>query len=81
MKSHTVSARLKPETAKKLEMLVDSTARSRSYLVAEAIETYVENQAWQIEAIQEGIKEAEKGEFASEKEVRKTIEKWGLNED
>ena len=76
-----VSARLKPETAKKLEMLVDSTARSRSYLVAEAIETYVENQAWQIEAIQEGIKEANKAEFASEKEVRKTIEKWGLNED
>ena len=81
MKSQTVSARLKPETAKKLEMLVESTARSRSYLVAEAIETYVKDQAWQIEAIQEGIKEADRGEFASEKEVGKTLKKWGLNED
>jgi len=81
MKSQTVSARLKPETAKKLDMLVESTARSRSYLVAEAVETYVKDQAWQIEAIQEGIKEADRGEFASENQVRKTFEKWGLNED
>jgi predicted transcriptional regulator len=81
MKSQTVSARLKPETAKKLDMLVESTARSRSYLVAEAVENYVKDQAWQIEAIQEGIKEADRGEFASENQVRKTFEKWGLNED
>ena len=81
MKSQTVSARLDPETAKKLEMLVESTARSRSYLVAEAIQNYVEDQAWQIEAIREGIKEADKGEFATEEEVKKILNKWGLNED
>ena len=81
MKSQTVSARLDPETAKKLDMLVKSTARSRSYLVAEAIETYVKDQAWQIEAIQEGIKYADKGEFVTEKEVKKVLKKWGLNED
>ena len=81
MKSQTVSARLDPETAKILDMLVKSTARSRSYLVAEAIENYVEDQAWQIEAIREGIKEADKGEFATEKEVKKILNQWGLNED
>ena len=81
MKSQTISARLDPETAKKLDMLVKSTARSRSYLVAEAIETYVKDQAWQIGAIQEGIKDADKGEFATEKEVKKVLKKWGLNED
>ena len=81
MKSQTVSARLDPETAKKLEMLVKSTARSRSYLVAEAIETYVKEQAWQIEAIREGIKEADSGEFATHREVQKIRDKWGLNED
>jgi RHH-type transcriptional regulator, rel operon repressor / antitoxin RelB len=80
MSSQTVSARLGPESAKKLELLVKATARSRSYLVAEAIETYLEEQAWQIEAIQEGIKEADNGKFATDKEVRKTLKKWGLNE-
>jgi RHH-type rel operon transcriptional repressor/antitoxin RelB len=81
MKSQTVSARLGPETAKKLELLVKATARSRSYLVAEAIETYLEDQAWQIEAIKEGIKEADKGKFAAEREVKRILKKWGLNED
>lgn len=81
MKAQTVSARLDSETARKLELLVKSTARSKSYLVAEAIETYVDEQAWQIRAIKDGIKEADSGKFATEKEVKKTFEKWGLNED
>ena len=81
MKTNTVSARLDPETAKKLELLVKATARSKSFLVAEAIETYVEDQAWQIGAIKEGIKDAEKGKFATDREVKKTFKKWGVNED
>ena len=81
MKTNTVSARLDPETAKKLELLVKATARSRSFLVAEAIETYVEDQAWQIAAIEEGIREADRGEFAADQDVRKTFKKWGVNED
>ena len=80
MKSLTVSARLRPETARKLELMVQATARSRSYLVAEAIEAYLEDQAWQIEAIKEGIKEADQDKFATDNEVRKTLKKWGLNE-
>jgi predicted transcriptional regulator len=81
MKTNTVSARLDPETAKKLELLVKATARSRSFLVAEAIETYVEDQAWQIGAIKEGIREADRGDFATDQDVRKTFKKWGVSED
>ncbi len=81
MKTATVSAKLNPKIAKKLDLLVKATARSRSYLVAEAIETYVEDQAWQIAAIEEGIKEADKGKFATESQVKKTFKKWGVNED
>ncbi len=81
MKAQTVSARLDPDTAKKLELLVKATTRSKSYLVAEAIETYVDEQAWQIGAIRDGIKEADKGKFATDNEVKKTFKKWDLNED
>ena len=80
MKAQTVSARLNPDTAKKLELLVKATARSKSYLVAEAIETYVKDQTWQIGAIKEGLEEADKGKFATDKEVKNTFKKWGLNE-
>jgi len=81
MKTNTVSARLDPETAKKLNLLAKATARSRSFLVAEAIENYVEDQTWQIGAIEEGLKEADEGKFATDREVRKTFTKWGVSED
>jgi len=81
MKSATVSAKLEPSVAEKLDMLAKATARSRSFLVAEAIETYVKDQSWQIQAIQEGVKEADKGNFATDKEVKKAFKKWGANED
>ena len=81
MKTNTISARLDPGTAKKLEMLAKATARSKSFLIAEAIETYVEDQAWQIGAIKEGIKEADRDKFATDREVSKTFKKWGVNED
>jgi predicted transcriptional regulator len=81
MKSATVSAKLEPSVAEKLDLLAKATARSRSFLVAEAIETYVKDQTWQIQAIQEGIKEADKGNFATEEEVKKAVKKWGIIED
>ncbi len=81
MKSATVSAKLEPAVADKLDLLAKATARSRSFLVAEAIETYVKDQAWQIQAIQKGIKEADKDNFATDKEVKKAFKKWGVNED
>jgi predicted transcriptional regulator len=81
MKSATISAKLEPSVAKKLDLLAKATARSRSFLVAEAIELYVKDQAWQIQAIQQGIKEADRGNFATDKEVKKIFKKWGVNED
>ena len=80
MKSATVSAKLEPSIAEKLDLLAKATARSRSFLVAEAIETYVKDQAWQIKAIQAGIEEADNGKFATDKEVTKTFKNRGVNE-
>ena len=31
---------------------------------------------WQVDEIRKGLKEADRGKFASEQEVRKIIEKW-----
>ena len=81
MKTASISTRLDPEVAKKLDLLAKATARSKSFLVAEAVEAYLEHQAWQIEAIQNGIKEADKGHFATDKEVKRTFKKWGVNAD
>jgi len=81
MKTASVSARLTPDTAKKITLLAKALNRSKSYLAAEAIEAYVNDQQWQIEAIVEGIKEADEGKFATERQMKKDLAKWGMDEN
>ncbi len=81
MTTSTVSTRLNNETIQMLDELSKATSRPKSFLIAEAVQLYVKEQAWQTKAIREGIKQADKGEFASDDEVKKTFEKWGINAD
>ena len=81
MKSIPVSSRVGKAVSEKLDMLSKATSRSRSFLISEAIKTYVEDQAWQIEAIKEGVEQADQGKFASNDNVRKTFAKFGVNID
>jgi RHH-type transcriptional regulator, rel operon repressor / antitoxin RelB len=60
----------------KLDKLAAATRRSRSFLAAEAIREYVALNSWQIEEIYKGLAEAERGEFASESEVKRVAKKW-----
>ena len=61
--------RLDDETLAKLDALAADTDRSRNWLAAKAIESYVELNAWQIAQIKQGLAEADRGEFATEAEL------------
>jgi RHH-type transcriptional regulator, rel operon repressor / antitoxin RelB len=74
--SSTVTLRLDEEVKNKLEKLAESTHRSRSFLAAEAIKAYVESNDWQVAEIQQALKEADAGDFASQDEVNAVIDKW-----
>ena len=50
--------------------LAEATKRSRSFLAAEALRQYGALNEWQIEEIKKGLREAELGDFASDKEVQ-----------
>lgn len=75
MASEQFSLRLPKGTKAQLEELAKATGRSKAYLAKDAIEKYLDLEAWQIRAIQEGIKSAERGELVSEEEVKKM---WGI---
>ena len=60
----------------KLDALAADTDRSRSWIAAKAIESYVALNAWQIAKIKEGIAQAGRGEFATEEEVRAVFDKY-----
>ncbi|PTM40482.1 CopG family ribbon-helix-helix protein [Bosea sp. 124] len=68
--------RLDDEMLAKLDALAADTDRSRSWIAAKAIESYVELNAWQIARIKEGIAEADRGEFATDDEVRAVFDKY-----
>ena len=61
--------RLDDEMLAKLDALAADTDRSRNWIAAKAIESYVELNTWQIAKIKEGIAQADRGEFATEEEL------------
>ena len=71
--SVTVTARLREETAKKLELLAEHTKRSKSYLIAEAIEQYVKYESEFVAAVLEGIASADRGELIAHEDVMREM--------
>jgi len=77
----TSSARLKEVVTVRLEVekrtAVDEVARTlhrdRSFVINEAIDAYLATHRWQVEHIEEGLRQAQAREFASEEEVEQTF--------
>jgi predicted transcriptional regulator len=61
----TMTIRLDPELKAKLGKLADGTRRSRSFLAAEAVETYVNRELAIIEGIERGLADVEAGRTVS----------------
>lgn len=74
--SSVLTLRLDPKLKKKLDRLSRAMSRSRSFVAAEAIREYVALNDWQIEEIKKGLAEAERGDFATDKDVERTLKKW-----
>ena len=74
MSTITLTVRVRPEIAQRLGSLAQATQRTKSYLAAEAIEEYLAVQEWHVQAILDGIEEADRGEGVDLDEVRQTWE-------
>lgn len=73
--STTVTVRVNADLKRKLESLARSTKRSKSYLAAKALEAYVQNNAWQVDLINQRVKEADAGgPFVEHERVSKWLE-------
>jgi predicted transcriptional regulator len=74
--SKPLTLRLAPKLKKQLDQLAEATQRSRSFLIAEAVQEYVTLNQWQIAETHKALAEADRGDFASDEEVKKTLKKW-----
>jgi len=72
----TMTIRLPENIKNRLEHLAEATERSKAYLAAKAIEEFIAAQEWQIQAIQEAVKEADSphGKFFEHEVVVKKIQ-------
>ena len=69
--STTMTIRLEDEVRDRLDRLAEATRRSKSFLAAEAIRAFVETNEWQIGEIRAALREADAGDFASDKTSRR----------
>jgi RHH-type transcriptional regulator, rel operon repressor / antitoxin RelB len=74
--SEVMTIRVDRKTKNRLEKLAKAMDRTKSYVAAEAIRAFVDLNEWQIAEIKTALKEADAGDFASEKEVQAVMRKW-----
>jgi predicted transcriptional regulator len=72
-----LTLRLDRATSQRLARLATATTRTRSRLAAEAIEKYLDDNAWQVEAIKEGLRAADDGDVVPHGDVVKWVKSWG----
>jgi predicted transcriptional regulator len=79
----TLSVRVAPRIRDQLERLSDATGRTKSFLAAEAIESYLALQAWQVKAIKEAVKKADSkdAKFIDHDQVSAWLESWGSEDE
>lgn len=76
MESAVLTVRLNQDTKEKLEQLANATHRTKSFLAVEAINRYLEIEAWQIAEIEQALVEADKADYASDDEVNALAKKY-----
>jgi RHH-type transcriptional regulator, rel operon repressor / antitoxin RelB len=69
VESSVLTLRLNNDTKDKLDKLANATQRTKSFLAAEAINRYLEIEAWQIAEIEQAMIEADQEDFASDAQI------------
>jgi len=72
----TITFRLDADKREALDTIAEVADRDRSYVLNEAIDAYLDAHQWQIEHIKKGLRQAEAGQFATEKEVARAFARW-----
>ncbi len=76
MKTSVLTIRIDEDTKKRLSRLAQATKRTKSFIAAEAIQTFLDTNEWQIQSIHKGIQDAEEGRLVEHEHVASWVESW-----
>jgi predicted transcriptional regulator len=77
----SLSFRVPKDKADKLDKLADAMDRPKSWLLQQALDAYLDVQAWHIAHIEEGRRELREGKSIPHEEVVRWVESWGTGDD
>lgn len=81
-KTITMNVRLPEVVRDKLDALAKSTRRTKAYLAAEAITSYVDANAWQVSLIEKRAAELDAGaKTVSHEDVADWVASWGAGNE
>ena len=73
MANATITVRIEPQMREALDAIATAQDRDRSYIVKDAIRAYLEFHQWQLERIEQGLREADEGRFVPDAVMKKKI--------
>jgi len=76
MKKDVITFRLEHKKKQELDSIATLLDRDRAYVLNEAVAEYIALHQWQLSHIQEGMDQADKGEFALEEKVQEAFKRW-----
>ncbi|MBZ5759065.1 MULTISPECIES: CopG family ribbon-helix-helix protein [Rhizobium] len=68
---------LSDDTKQRLDRLSKAIDRSATSITAEALELYLAQQEWQIAAVDEAVRRADRGGFVSHEAIMSWLGSWG----
>lgn len=72
----TISFRIDPAKVAELDAIAKAMDRDRSYLLNEAVESYLSEQRRFVAMVEEGLEDARNGRLIDHEEVEAMIESW-----
>jgi predicted transcriptional regulator len=63
----------------RVDGLAEALSRSRSWVINQAIDRFLDYEEWYIKEVTDGLAEVERGELAADEEVVAKFRKWGAD--
>jgi predicted transcriptional regulator len=79
--ARAISFRLAADKLERLERLAAATERPRSWHIEQALDSYLDVQAWQIEHIENGMASLREGRTVPHEKVREWLSSWGTDDE
>lgn len=76
MKATTV--RMDDQLVDRVDGIAKSLSRSKSWIIKQALERYVDYEEWYVKEVENALLEVERGEVSSDQEVSQAFDKWGV---